>query len=495
MENSARTSIIATLGPASSDPAVLRDMVAAGVSILRINGSHGTTPQHDAMVAMVRDLEAETRRSLAILLDLPGPKVRVADMDFGPVTVHRGDRVVLDGHASDCGRDDDGTVVLAVTYPEVVGDLKPSDRVVIADGAVRLRVGESADNRCVCEVRVGGEIDQGKGINLPDSTLAIPAMGERDRELVAWAIDSSIDFIGLSFVQRVEDVTQLRALIETCLGDNSIGPGVVAKFETQQAMEHASEIVMASDAIMVARGDLGVQINLSSVPVAQRELLRLSAQAARPAIVATQVLESMVKHPVPTRAEAGDIATAVRDGADALMLSAETAIGDHPVAAIAAMDEIASVAESAFTQRMAIPDMSDCLEPWERELASIGHGVIEIAQGLGARGVIFWTVQGRGPRLASRYPTQLDLVAMTDSPTIARRLLILRGVTPIVTAAPPTPRDLLGVVDETVAPALGYAAGDRCVVVAGAPLGASGKLNRIMIHEVGTGTGVLPPIV
>jgi pyruvate kinase len=495
MDHTARTSIIATLGPASFDASVLEKMVAAGASILRINGSHGTTGQHESMVAMVRALEDQLGRPLAILLDLPGPKVRVGEMDFGPVVVERGGRVLLDGRSPQCRLEDDGTVVLAVTYPQIVGDLTPADRVVIADGVVQLQAVESSGDTCLCEVRVGGEIDQGKGINLPDSELDIPAMGDRDRKLVAWAVASGIDFIGLSFVQREEDVVELRSWIDFCKDDGAIGPGVIAKFETQQAMNHAIEIVMAADAIMVARGDLGVQINLASVPVAQRELLSLSAQAARPAIVATQVLESMVKHPVPTRAEAGDIATAVRDGADALMLSAETAIGDHPVTAIAAMDEIASVAESAFTQRMAIPDMSEHLEPWERELASIGHGVIEIAQGLGARGVIFWTVQGRGPRLASRYPTHLDLVAMTDSLAVARRLLLLRGVRPLMIAAPPTPRDLLGVVDEVVAPAMGYAQGDRCLVVAAAPLGASGKLNRIMIHEVGTGIGAIPPLV
>ena len=330
IRRSRRVKIIATLGPASADRAVVANLFKAGADVFRINMSHAS---HEAMrerVAMIRSLEEEFDRPIGILVDLQGPKLRVGEFESGAVQLRKGDVFTLDANA----KLGDATRVY-LPHPEILGSVQPGHRVLIDDGKVLLRVSAVAPGSVETIVEVAGRVSNKKGVSLPDTTIPTSAMTDKDRADLAAALEEGIDWIALSFVQRPEDVTEVKKIA----GDRAL---VMAKIEKPQAIQHLDDILAVSDAVMVARGDLGVEMPLEQVPGLQKTITRLARRLGKPVVVATQMLESMISTPVPTRAEVSDVATAIFDGADAIMLSAESAAGQFPVEAVATMNRIAS---------------------------------------------------------------------------------------------------------------------------------------------------------
>jgi len=412
------TKIVATIGPRAEREGELVRLLAAGVDVVRINGAHCAPGDVARRVALVRAAEPEVGRPVGVLLDLGGPKIRVGPIE-GDATVWKdGDLVeIVPGHRRGAGR------TISVTYPGLLAEIGRGAEIRIADGLIRLRVERREGESLKARVLAGGTVRKGAGVNFPSSALSAPAVTAKDRRDLREGLEAGIQFVGLSFVRCVDHVKALRRLIAEAPAERR--PWIVSKIERIEAVRNLREIAAASDVLMVARGDLGVEIGLAAVPGAQRAILSVGREKSVPVIVATQMLESMVEHPVPTRAEVSDVAGAVHDGADAVMLSGETAVGAYPVAAVRAMDEIARVAEAQK------PLPTEVLE-------RVGDGVdhtpvvcdmaVVAARRAGARAMVVYTASGRTARLLSKEVARIPVVAITSSEEVRRRLTILRNV-------------------------------------------------------------------
>jgi pyruvate kinase len=416
------TKIVATIADNAEKPGALDALIVAGVDVVRLNGAHSKPGEIARRTALVRRVAARRRRPVGVLLDLGGPKIRLGALPGGSVALLNGRTVeIVPGSESDGQRP--GFVRLAVTYPALLKDVKRGAEIRIDDGRVRLVVTRRMRTSLRAVVRTGGRVKSEAGVNFPDSTLTAPALTPKDRRDLDEALEAGVDFVGLSFVRSAAHVAQLRRLLERV--DPGRRPWIVAKIERPEALADLDRIAAASDALMVARGDLGVEIGLARVPAAQREILAAGRRHAVPVIVATQMLESMIEHPVPTRAEVSDVALAVHDGADAVMLSGETAIGAFPVEAVRAMGEIASVAEApdaaGAPADLPAPDAGDFTAVIARaaaEAARLGH----------ASALVVHTESGRTARLASKSALPLPIVAFTPKESVRRKLTLLRDV-------------------------------------------------------------------
>ena len=417
------TKIVATIADNAEKPGALDALLAAGVDVVRLNGAHAKPGDIARRTALVRRVSARRGRPVGVLLDLGGPKIRLGALPGGSVLLLTGRSVeIVAGSASE-GGEKGGLVRLAVTYPALLKDVKPGAEIRIDDGRVRLEVTRRLHGALRAVVRTGGRVKSESGVNFPDSTLTAPALTPKDRRDLAEALAAGVDFVGLSFVRSAAHVAQLRRLMARAPEDRR--PWIVAKIERPEALRDLDGIAAASDALMVARGDLGVEIGLARVPAAQREILAAGRRHAVPVIVATQMLESMIECPVPTRAEVSDVALAVHDGADAVMLSGETAIGAYPVEAVAAMGEIAGVAEAPDSGSVpaALPappadDFTAVMARAAAEAAQLGH----------ASALVVHTESGRTARLASKNPLSLPIVAFTPNEAVRRKLTLLRDV-------------------------------------------------------------------
>ena len=466
-----RVKIIATLGPASADKETVAALLAAGADVFRINMSHAS---HDAMrerVAMIRALEEEAGRPIGVLVDLQGPKLRLGLFADGPVELHKGDVFVLD---SDPAAGDATRVQLP--HPEILSSLAPGHRVLVDDGKVMLRVAEAEPSRASTIVEVAGRVSNKKGVSLPDTTIPTSAMTDKDRADLHAALDENIDWIALSFVQRPEDVAEVKEIAR--------GRALVmAKIEKPQAVARIDEIMAVADAFMVARGDLGVEMPLEQVPGIQKSLTRYARRLGKPVVVATQMLELMISSPVPTRAEVSDVATAVFEGADAVMLSAESASGQYPREAVATMNRIAVAVESEGIYASIIEAQRAAPEPTGAD--AIAEATRDVAETLGLKVICAWTSSGStGLRIARERPRS-SILALTPNEEVARRLSLVWGVHPIVTDDARDERDMA---DRACRYAYieGFAgAGERIIVVAGVPFGTSGGTNNLRIATVG----------
>ena len=470
-----RIKIIATLGPASADRATLAALFEAGADVFRINMSHAS---HDAMrerVAMIRALEEECGRPIGVLVDLQGPKLRVGEIESGSALLRKGDAFALDS-SSALG---DGTRVF-LPHPEILDSLKAGDRVLIDDGKVLLRVAAIAPGRADTIVEVAGRIANKKGVSLPDTTIPTSAMTEKDHADLAAALDENIDWIALSFVQRPEDVVEVKKIA----GGRAL---VMAKIEKPQAIAHLDEILAVSDAVMVARGDLGVEMPLERVPGLQKTITRLARRLGKPVVVATQMLESMITTPVPTRAEVSDVATAVFEGADAVMLSAESASGQFPREAVETMNRIAETVESEGIYPTIIAGQRATPEATGAD--AIAEATRDVAETLHSKVICAWTASGStGLRIARERPAS-SILALTPVVETARRLALAWGVHAVVTEDARDERDMT---DRACRHAYidGFAGvGERVIVVAGIPFGTSGTTNNLRIAVVGPDGG------
>ena len=473
-----------TLGPATSSEERLRDLVNAGMDLARLNMSHGTHEQHAETYRLVREAAEASGRGVGILADLQGPKIRLETFPGGPVVLKRGQRWTITtrdvaGNADECG----------TTYKGLPGDVAPGDPILIDDGKVRLRVIDVKATEVVTEVLVGGPVSDHKGINLPGVAVSVPALSEKDKDDLRFALRLGVDFIALSFVRTAADAEDVRAIMRE---ENILVP-VIAKIEKPQAIENLDEVVAAFNGFMVARGDLGVECPLEEVPFLQKKVIVAARENAKLVIVATQMLESMVKNPAPTRAEASDVANAVLDGADAVMLSGETSVGDHPIHTVETMARIITATEDHALVDEAFSRFGRI--EWDPHTTSgvVTKAADEVGQRVGAKYVVAFTQSGDSARRLSRLRSPIPVLAFTPEEKVRCQLSASWGVETFLTSPVEHTDEMVRQVDEELLKIGRVAEGDRVVIVAGSPPGIPGSTNALRIHRIGDAINEVAP--
>jgi pyruvate kinase len=461
------TKIVCTIGPASESR--VAELIEAGMDVARINCSHGTRDDHDRLLKAVRSAAEQTGHRVGVMADLSGPKVRLGELEGGEVTLEPGATFTLwiEGTGDVTGA--------ATTHPGLAGELEPGDRVLIADGAIELRVERAAGGEVLTEVVRGGTVRSRAGVNVPSERLGIPAITPKDEEDLAWAVQAGVDMVAQSFVRRAFDVRALAGLI------GEPRPLVVAKIETKPAVDDAAAIVETADGVMVARGDLGVETALEEIPVQQKRLVSLANSAATPVVVATQMLESMMSSPRPTRAEAGDVAGAVFDGADAIMLSGETAIGSYPVEATSTAARILEAAETAGAEFLPAGREPGALDLEELPLA---RAAAVLARRGDADSVACFTRSGLTARLLSAARPGVPIVGFSPDPQAVGRMTLFHGVRPMPIEAPEDTDGMIASMDAGLRSAGLVDPGGRVVMVASSPAGRT-HANLLKVHRVG----------
>jgi len=463
-----RTKIVCTLGP-SSTPDVVRRLVESGMDAARLNFSHGTHEEHAERARIVRDVQAETGRPLALIADLQGPKLRLGTLAT-PRTLERGDRVVVTGE--DSARDND----LPVAPPVVSEVLRPGHEVLIDDGLVRLRVESVAAARVSCVVTVGGTVSSHKGVNVPGASIPVPSLTGKDRRDLELALALEVDFVALSFVRSVEDVRELRELLQRTGAQVQI----IAKIEKAEALRDLSAIIEAADAVMVARGDLGVEIGPEQVPLVQKQIILSALEHGRPAVTATQMLESMLSRPEPTRAEASDVANAILDGTAAVMLSGETAVGRFPVESVQAMDRIARAVEPSLGYRHELAATVE--QPFTSVRDAITNAACDIAEALGAAAIVVPTFSGRTASGVARHRPRRPIVAISHRMPALQQMALEWGVVPCAIEETRDVEDLWSRSLDAARSTGLIVPGDRVVITAGTAVNMPGTTNLIKVE-------------
>jgi pyruvate kinase len=471
MRRQRRTKIVATLGPSSSDQTVIARLFEAGADVFRINMSHTSHDRMRELVRTIRSIEAQYVRPIGILVDLQGPKLRIGTFESESVMLDRGARFALDSDPT-AGNSDR----VYLPHPEILTSVEPGHTLLLDDGKLRLVAVETTPGRVVTRVDVGGKLSARKGVSLPDTTIAFSALTPKDRADLDAALDAGCDWIALSFVQRPDDIAEAKKIARG-------RAAVMAKIEKPQAVNRLSDIMDITDALMVARGDLGVEMPVEKVPGLQKRMTRSARHAGKPVVVATQMLESMITSPVPTRAEVSDVATAIYEGADAVMLSAESAAGKYPVEAVATMNRIAEEVERDPTYRTIIH--AQRTDPEATGADAIAAATRQIAETLDLSAVVCWTSSGSTALRVARERPNTPIVAISPNLSTGRRLALVWGVHCVVAE---DARDQDDMVNRACRTAFtdGFArAGQRIIVVAGVPLGTPGATNMVRIAFVG----------
>lgn len=468
-----RTKIACTLGPASDSAATIEQLIKAGMNIARLNLAHGNYEGHARYIHTVRRLAQSLAIPVALLLDLPGPKYRTGKLKDAPVNLKRGDEIILTTKPIE----GEGKVV-PVNSPNLVNDVKVEDTILLDDGAIQLKVLQVQDTEIKCKVMVGGMLAENRGLVVPGRNISVPFFTSTLREHLLFAIEQQVDYIALSFVGDADDVSGVRAILEEKNG----GKPIIAKIERGSAVEKFDYILKVSDGIMVARGDLGVDIPLAKVPLVQKQIIRKCNRAGKPVITATQMLESMVNAPSPTRAEVSDVANAIFDGTDVIMLSAETSIGKFPVEAVKMMAKVAQEAESKLNYEQMLAERGQWLARETNEV--IGHSACHIAQTLEAVAIVAFTQSGSTAGRVSKYRPRVPILAITPDKTVARKLMVYWGVYPFQI---PDAAHLEGLFSTAarVCKEIGLAkAGDLIVITGGIPLGVAGSTNLLKVEKI-----------
>lgn len=461
-----RTKVVATVGPATASPDMILALARAGVDVFRLNLAHGSAEDHGAVVRWVRAASDTLEKPIAVLADLAGPKIRIGRL-AEPVPLVEDTEIIVAPEGIAAGDE------LPSTYEALAEDVSPGDRVLLDDGLLELRVEEVRPPRVRCRVIRGGLLRSGKGMNLPGVQVSAPALTEKDLHDLEFALSAEVDYIGLSFVQRAEDIVDLRSRIPN-------GPLIIAKIEKDTALENIESILLASDAVMVARGDLGVELPLEMVPIVQKRAIELARRSAKPVIVATQVLESMISAPRPTRAEASDCANAVLDGADAVMLSGETSVGEYPIEAVRTMARIIENTEQHGRDRIAPLGWS----PQTRG-GAVTHAAAEVGETLGAKYLVTFTQSGDSARRMSRLRSPIPLLAFTPVAEVRSRLALSWGVQTYQVPHVAHTDAMVLQVDQTLLVNGLAEEGDLVVIVFGAPVGVPGTTNSLVVHRIG----------
>ena len=469
-----KTKIVCTIGPASQDENKLRELIEAGMNVARFNFSHGSHEEHGLKLERVRRISRELNRPVAVLLDTRGPEIRLCDFENGRVMLTEGQKFTLTTEEMM------GTAEkAAITYKNLVNDVKPGDDILIDDGLIGMRVEEVAGPDIICTVLNGGPVSNHKGINVPDVKLTMPFIDERDRADIIYGCEMGFDFIAASFVRSKEDILELREILK----EYNSKIQIIAKIESLQGIENLAEIIEVSDGIMVARGDMGVEIPLEDVPIVQKQIIRLAVHAGKHVITATQMLDSMIKNPRPTRAETTDVANAIYDGTTAIMLSGETANGAYPLEAVQTMARIAERAEASIDYNARMREDDTTLFQQDTT-SSICHATCSIAAELNAAAIITVTMSGFTSSMIARYKPSCQIISCTTSRLVWRQMNLQWGVKPLLILQENTAEDLFREAVVAASEAGYVKKGDRVVLTAGMPLGISGNTNMLRIVEV-----------
>jgi len=470
-----RAKIVATLGPATNSYEAIRGLVVAGMDVARLNLSHGAHSDHLAVYKNVRRASDELGRGVGILVDLQGPKIRLGRFASGPVLLENGAEFIVT--TEDVPGDQ---TMVSTTHRGLPNDVTPGDLVLVDDGRIELKVTKVDGPRVHTVVVEGGRVSDNKGFNLPGVAVSVPALSEKDREDLRWALRTGADIIALSFVRNAGDVADVHDIME----EEGIRLPVLAKVEKPQAVENLEEIIAAFDGVMVARGDLGVELPLEAVPLVQKRAVHLCREAGKPVIVATQMLDSMAVSNRPTRAEASDVANAILDGADALMLSGETSVGHHPAHVVETMGRIIE-----HVEEMALHELPPLSDPWTGSTArSLTRAAVEVANGVHATHLIAFTETGSSARLVSRWRSKTPLLAFTPNARVRSQLSLVWGVETFLVTQVQHTDDMVVQVDKALLEIGRATIGDRVVIVAGVPPGVPGTTNGLRVHKMGSGS-------
>jgi pyruvate kinase len=466
-----RAKIVCTLGPAVESPEKVRELIAAGMNMARLNLSHGGYEEHQSRLDQVRAAAAEAGVPIAILVDLQGPKIRLARFKDGPHDLLRGDIFTITTDEIEGTKERVGT-----TYKGLPGDCKAGDRILIDDGKVTVEVTEVKGNDVVTKVIEPGAVSNNKGINLPGVAVSVPALSEKDMDDLRWGLKVGADFIALSFVRSADDIKDVHRIMD----EEGIRVPVIAKIEKPQAVDNLVSIVEAFDGIMVARGDLGVELPIEDVPLVQKRCVELARDAAKPVIVATQMLDSMISNSRPTRAEATDCANAVLDGADALMLSGETSVGDFAIEAVQTMSRIIQRTEEGGLER---------IRPLKHEPRTKGGAItkaaVEVGAIVGAKFLVAFTQSGDSARRMSRLRSPIPILALTPDRGTYNRLALSWGVEPMITPMVSHTDEMVKQADGLLLESKRTTIGDNVIIVAGSPPGIPGSTNAMRVHRMG----------
>jgi pyruvate kinase len=483
-----RAKIVCTLGPATSSPRRIRELVYAGMDVARLNMSHGTHEDHAEAYRLVREAADAAGHGVGIFADLQGPKIRLEKFSGGPVLLRRGQVWTI------TTRDVDGDdKISGTTYKGLPGDVKVGDPILIDDGKVRLRVTAVQDGTdVITEVLVGGKVSNNKGINLPGVAVSVPALSEKDIRDLRFALHLTVDFIALSFVRDAKDAEDVRAIMR----EEGVMLPIIAKIEKPQAIDNLDEVIAAFDGFMVARGDLAVECPLEDVPFLQKQIVRKARLNAKPVIVATQMLESMISSPSPTRAEASDVANAVLDGADAVMLSGETGVGEYPIHTVETMARIITSTERHALEagQSAGAGVFDTIK-WDPHTSGgvIAKAAAEVAERVDAKYVVAFTQSGDSARRMSRLRGPVPLLAFTPEATVRSQLSLSWGVETFKTQTVEHTDEMVRQVDDQLLRIGRVQEGDLVVIIAGAPPGIPGSTNALRIHRMGDAINEVAP--
>ncbi|MCX6438316.1 MAG: pyruvate kinase [Actinobacteria bacterium] len=474
-----RAKIVCTMGPAVESPEKVRELIAAGMNMARLNLSHGGYGEHQSRLDQVRAAAAETGKPVAILVDLQGPKIRLARFKAGPHDLARGDIFTITTDEIEGTKERVGT-----TYKGLPGDCKAGDRILIDDGKVTVEVIEVKGNDVVTKVIEPGAVSNNKGINLPGVAVSVPALSDKDMDDLRWGLRAGADFIALSFVRSAADIVDVHRIMD----EVGIRVPVIAKIEKPQAVENLQGIVDAFDGIMVARGDLGVELPIEDVPLVQKHCIELAREAAKPVIVATQMLDSMINNSRPTRAEATDCANAVLDGADALMLSGETSVGEFAIEAVQTMARIIERTEEGGFHMIRPMRTAP-----KTKGGAITKAATEVGAIVGAKFLVTFTQSGDSARRMSRLRSPIPILALTPDRGTYNRLALSWGIEPMITAMVSHTDEMVKQADHLLIDSGRAVAGDNVMIVAGSPPGIPGSTNAMRVHRVGDAVGGVVP--
>ncbi|GAB3717074.1 pyruvate kinase [Nocardiopsis nanhaiensis] len=466
-----RAKIVATLGPATSSPDTLRRLVDAGLDVARLNLSHGTHDDHHASLANLRQAAQDANRAVGVLADLQGPKIRLGTFPDGPIELADGDEFTIT--TEDIPGD---TTRVSTTYKGLPGDVRPGDRVLIDDGRVVLECTKTTSTDIHTRVIFGGPVSNHKGLNLPGVAVSVPALTQKDEDDLRWALRNRADMVALSFVRSPADAEECHRIMD----EEGITVPLIAKIEKPQAVERLHDIIEVFDGVMVARGDLGVELPLENVPMVQKRAIERCRDKAKPVIVATQMLESMISAPRPTRAEASDVANAVLDGADAVMLSGETSVGSYPVETVETMARIVSAAEQESLRASHILNRVP-----ETTGGAIARAAAEIGATVGARALVAFTMSGETARRLARYRSPIPLIAFTTESSTRGLLSLTWGAESNLVPWVDNTDDMVRQVESELLQIGDYHKGDKVVIVAGSPPGTTGSTNSLRVHRLG----------
>jgi pyruvate kinase len=475
---SRRAKIVSTIGPACSSPERITALVEAGIDVARLNMSHGTQQQHEEVYRLLREASSATGRGIGILADLQGPKIRIGRFADGPVRLTLGDEFTITTEDVPGNRAE-----VATTYGGLPGDVRSGDTILIDDGRVVLNVTAVDGPRVRTRVLVGGMVSDHKGLNLPGVAVSVPALTGKDEDDLRFSLRLGVDLVALSFVRSPDDAEPVRRIME----EEGRAVPLLAKIEKPQAVEHLEEIVEAFDGIMVARGDLGVELPLEQVPIVQKRAIELTREKARPVIVATQMLESMISAPRPTRAEVSDVAGAVFEGADAVMLSGETSVGDYPIESVQTMSRIVCAAEETTLRATHSLDRVP-----ETVGGAIARAAAEVGATVGAKALVAFTMSGETARRLSRYRSPIPLLAFTARPETRSQLALVWGVETFIVPEVFHTDEMVRQVEAAVLEIGRLQKGDRVVIVAGSPPGTAGSTNALRVHRIGDAIATHP---